>query len=310
MLRTSIVIPVFNSQDTLPELLERLSLALNDMKQSAEVICVDDGSSDASWDILLDLKREYPKLLKIAKLQKNCGQHNAILCGFSLALGEVVVTMDDDLQNPPEEIHKLIDAIDKGFDLAIGSYELKQHGSLRNVSGGLIDRVIRSIFSLPNDFQLTSFRAVRRHVILNVCEMGGVYPYVTTMLLSHTSRFTNVPVRHDARKRGVSNYDFRASAQLAGNLILSYSTLPVTLVGLACFGAFAFATIFGAWVMLRAVIQGSSVEGWASTIVILSFFNSLILLCLFVFSVYLSRMNLQLSRSKTSFTITELHDVK
>jgi glycosyltransferase involved in cell wall biosynthesis len=305
----SVVIPVYRAQESLPELLERISTTLGQDQRGAEVICVDDGSPDESWRVLVDLKARYPTLLRIARLQRNSGQHNAILCGFSLAEGDVVITMDDDLQNPPEEIPKLVAAIDRGFDLVIGSYSSKQHGSLRNASGQLVDRVIRSIFGLPRDFQLTSFRAARRHVILNAREMGGVYPYVTTMLLSHTSRYANVEVRHDPRKHGLSNYSVRRSVRLAGNLLLSYSTLPVQMVGFTCLGAFAFSAIFGMWVMLRALVDGTGVQGWASTIVILSFLNALILLCLFVFSIYLSRINQQLTRSRTSFTVVELHDV-
>jgi glycosyltransferase involved in cell wall biosynthesis len=305
----SVVIPVFNAQDSLQELLMRLHVTLKNQLPASEVICIDDSSQDTSWEVLLGLKAKYPNFLRIARLQKNCGQHNAILCGFSLAEGDVVITMDDDLQNPPEEIPKLILAIDKGFDLAIGSYSSKKHGSLRNASGGVVDRVIRSIFGMPKDFQLTSFRAARRHVILNVRDMGGAYPYVTTMLLSHASRYTNVDVRHDPRKHGSSNYNFKRSASLACNLLLSYSSLPVKFVGIACLAAFAFSAIFGTLVMIRALVDGSSVQGWASTIVILSFFNAIVLMCLFIFSIYLSRFNQQLTRSKTSFTIAELHDV-
>jgi polyisoprenyl-phosphate glycosyltransferase len=305
----SIVIPVHKSQNSLPELIERLSDTLGRDNRAAEVICVDDSSPDNSWAVLLDLKSRYPGLLRIARLSRNCGQHNAILCGLSLAEGEVIITMDDDLQNPPEEIPKMVAAIENGFDLAIGSYAAKQHAALRNASGGLVDNVIRSMFGLPKDFQLTSFRAARRHVVLNVREMGGVYPYVTTMLLSHASRYTNVNVRHDPRKHGVSNYNLGRSARLAANLFLSYSTFPVKMVGFACLGAFAFSLLFGTFVMLRALVEGTSVQGWASTVVILSFFNALILLCLFVFSIYLSRMNQQLTRSRTSFTVAELHDV-
>jgi len=304
----SIVIPVYNAQESLPELVARLSAILARDGRGSEVILVDDGSTDASWAILVSLKAQYSSLLKIVRLQRNCGQHNAILCGLSLAECEVIITMDDDLQNPPEEIPKLVAAIENGFDLAIGSYTAKQHAALRNASGGLVDKIIRSIFGLPKDFQLTSFRAVRRHVVVNVREMSGVYPYVTAMLLSHASRYTNVEVRHDSRKHGVTNYNLGRSVRLAGNLILSYSTLPVKMVGFACFIAFTFFLLFGTFVLFRALLEGAAVQGWASTVVILSFFNALILLCLFVFSIYLSRMNQQLTRSRTSFTVAELND--
>jgi len=305
----SVVIPVYRAAASLEELIDRLLAMVGALSKTVEVILVDDCSPDNSWELLMRLKARHPNLLKIARLQKNSGQHNAILCGFSLAEGEIVVTMDDDLQNPPEEIPKLIEAIEQGYDLVIGAYEAKQHSAARNVSGGMVDRVIRRMFALPSDFQLTSFRAARRHVILSVRQMSGVFPYVTTMLFSHASRYANTVVRHDRRKHGESNYDLGRSLRLVANLILSYSTLPVLLVGFLCLGAFAFFLVFGSWVLVQALIGGSSVQGWASTIIVLSFFNALTLLCLFIFALYLSRMNQQLTRSRVSFTIAELHDV-
>jgi glycosyltransferase involved in cell wall biosynthesis len=223
------------------------------------------------------------------------------------AIGDVVITMDDDLQNPPEEIPKLLDAVANGYDLAIGAYEKKQHSSARNAGGALIDGVLRKIFGLPSNFQLTSFRAARREVAENACHMGGVFPYLTAMLLSHAGNQTNVLVRHDPRKFGSSNYNLRLSVSLAANLLLNYSSYPLYFVGILCGFAFLFSLAFGTIVMLRTILTGSGVPGWASTVIIVSFFNALILLSLVIFGIYLSRLNLQISRSKPHFTINEQH---
>jgi glycosyltransferase involved in cell wall biosynthesis len=305
----SVVIPVYRAAASLDELIERLMCLLKTLSGDGEIVLVDDCSPDNSWEVLCRLKTQYPQHLRIARLQRNSGQHNAILCGMSLVRGEITVTMDDDLQNPPEEIPKLLAMIEQGYDLVIGAYETKQHSAVRNAGGGLVDQVIRWMFSLPSDFQLTSFRAVRRHVVDNVRQMGGVFPYVTTMLFSHTSRYANTLVRHDPRKHGTSNYNLTRSVRLAANLIISYSTLPVLLVGFMCLAAFAFSVALGVWVMVHAMMEGTGVAGWASTIVILSFFNAITLLCMFIFALYLSRLNQQLTRSRVSFTIAEMHDV-
>ena len=304
----SVVIPVYNSAGSLEMLVERLMPVLRGLGRSFEVILVEDCSPDRSWEVLKELKGRHPEHLRILRLLRNSGQHNAILCGFSLCRGEVVVTMDDDLQNPPEEIPKLLKAIDAGFDLAIGAYDSKKHSALRNTSGDLIDSVNRRIFGLPPEFSLTSFRAAREVVVKNACQMGGVFPYVTSMLLSHTSKYVNVPVRHDPRPVGKSNYNLKRSLLLAANLIFSYSSLPVTMVGWLCAIAFMFSVWFGTYVFVSVLINGPAVPGWASTIVIVSFFNALILLCLFIFGMYLSRLNQQVTRSRVSFTISEMHD--
>lgn len=304
----SIVIPVYRSEQSLTPLVERILEVFRDRSEQPEIVLVDDVSPDKSWDVLLSLKSAHPAELKIARLLRNSGQHNAILCGFSLVTGDIVVTMDDDLQNPPEEIPKLIDAVESGYDLAIGAYDSKKHDRARNFSGGMIDRIQRGIFHLPSTFQLTSFRAVRRVVVDHVCQMGGAFPYVTSMLLANASSYTNVPVRHDTRAFGRSTYNLRRSLSLAGNLIFNYSNYPVYAVALSCVGAMVFSLVYGTFVLVRASSQGTGIPGWASTIVILTFFNSVVLLCNLIFSIYLARMSQQVTRSRIQYAIREIHE--
>src|SRR5215475_12392761 len=300
----SVVVPAYRSSESLPVLIEQLEEVLNRARQNFEIIVVDDSSPDDTWETLKRLKQSRPRL-KVIRLLRNSGQHNALLCGFSLAQGSIVVTMDDDLQNPPEEVLKLIAAIRAGYDLAIGAYPAKQHSAARNLGGRLVDNVLRRIFHLPAAFQLTSFRAARKVVVDNVLAMGGVFPYVTSMLLSHTSRYVNVPVRHEPRRFGRSNYNLKRSFLLAFNLLLSYSPYPLYLVVSLCFAAFAFSLGISAWVLFRSV-AGSTMPGWASTVIAISFFNAWILLALVIHGLYLSRMNQQLTRSRVGFTIGEL----
>jgi glycosyltransferase involved in cell wall biosynthesis len=304
----SVVIPVYNSEKSLPILVTRVEQVLREMKRSFEIVLVDDCSSDGSWRVLKDLKAHHGGILRIAHLLRNCGQHNAVLCGLSLSRGEIVVTMDDDLQNPPEEIPKLINAVEQGYDLAIGAYDSKKHSAVRNKSGDLIDRVNRTIFGLPKDFQLTSFRAVRRVVVQNVCQMGGVFPYITSMLFSHTSRYINVPVRHEPRPFGKSNYNLKRSLLLASNLVFSYSDLPLKAMAILCGFAFLGSALFALYIIIYSIRSGTGVPGWASTIVVLSSLNSFILLSLLVFGMYISRINQQITRSRVSFTMGELHE--
>jgi glycosyltransferase involved in cell wall biosynthesis len=303
----TVVIPAYRSSESLPVLLERLEKVLSQSGRKYEVVVVDDCSPDDTWLALMALKANRP-WLKIIRLLRNSGQHNALLCGFSIAKGDVIVTMDDDLQNPPEEIPGLVAQIDEGYDLAIGSYGDKQHTRGRNLAGGLIDDLQRSIFGLPKDFQLTSFRAVRRAVIDNVVAMSTAFPYITSMLLSHTSRYVNVPVRHDPRSFGQSNYNLSRSLRLAFNLLLNYSSYPLYFVIALCLVALSMTFGIGAWVLWRALAEVAPVPGWASTIVAISFFNGLILLALVAQSLYLSRLTQQVSRSRVGFTIGELHD--
>jgi glycosyltransferase involved in cell wall biosynthesis len=302
----SVVIPAYRSGESLPLLVQRLESVLDQPGQSFEIIVVDDASPDDTWEIAKQLKEGRPHL-KIVRLLRNSGQHNALLCGFTVARGTIVVTMDDDLQNPPEEVPKLVAAIKRGYDLAIGAYNREQHSTGRNWGGKLVDDVQKQIFNLPNDFQLTSFRAVRKVVVDNIVGMGAVFPYVTSMLLSHTSRYINVPVRHEPRRFGQSNYNMKRSVMLAFNLLFSYSPYPLYTVVALCLGAFTCAVMVSCWVIWRN-LGGGTLPGWASTVLAISFFNGLILLALVIQGLYLSRLNQQITRSRVGFTISELHE--
>lgn len=301
----SIVIPAYRSAEALPTLLDRLQAALTPWCDTFEIIIVDDGSPDATWDTLKALKTEHDEL-KIVRLARNCGQHNALLCGMGMAEGEIVVTMDDDLQNRPEDVKALVDAVKSGYDLAIASYETKQHSAGRNLGGNIVDSVQRKIFNLPSDFQLTSFRAVKHTVVEHAVSMGGVFPYITAMLLSHTSNYVNVPVTHDERAFGTSNYNMKRSLLLAFNLLLNYSAWPLYCVVGLCALALMFSMALGAWVSWQTVAHGATIQGWASTMTGIAFFNSLTLLAIVILGLYVSRISQQVTRSRVSFSIGEV----
>jgi glycosyltransferase involved in cell wall biosynthesis len=287
--------------------MERLYHVLSEQKRIFEVIFVDDCSPDNSWQTLQTIKVKYSNAqVKIVRLLKNSGQHNAILCGLTLAQGDIVVTMDDDLQNPPEEIPRLLAAVEAGFDLVIGAYKEKRDMKLRNIGGSCVDSLLRKIFKLPKEFQLTSFRAIRKTVVDHVVAMGAVFPYITAMLLSHSGNYTNVSVRHDPRRIGVSNYTLKRSFHLAFNLILNYSSYPLYLVFFLCFFAFGTAIGLGGFTLYKALFYDISVPGWASTMLVISFFNGLTLMALLILSFHISRIMQQLTRSKVSFIIGEI----
>jgi len=302
--KISVVIPAYKSSESLPLLVQRLETVL--AEQDFEIIVVDDGSPDDTWLVAKNLKATRSRL-RIVRLLRNSGQHNALLCGFSLARGTIIVTMDDDLQNPPEEVPKLVAAIQEGYDLAIGAYDTKLHTAEQTFGSKFVNDVQMRIFNLPEGFQLTSFRAVRRVVVDNVLAMGCVFPYITSMLLSHTSRCVNVPVLHEPRRFDRSNYNLKRSTLLALNLLLNYSSYPLYVVAALCFSALAISMVVGLWVLSRS-LGGTTLPGWASTLIAISFFNGLILFALVIQGLYLSRLNQQITRSRTGFTIGELHE--
>ena len=306
--KISIVIPVFRSAESLELLVSRLINILNEMGRDYEIVFVDDCSPDNSWSILKMLKEKHNEKLKIARLLVNRGQHNAILCGFNLTVGDVVITMDDDLQNPPEEIGKLVEGVDQGFDLVIGAYDSKKHTVARNIAGKMFDQLQKWIFGLPSDFQLTSFRAAKKTVVKSACQMGDVFPYITAMLLSNSATYKNVSVAHDPRPFGSSNYTLKRSILLAANLIFTYSPYPLYFIATLCLLAFFISVVLGIKTAYSALVFGTSVPGWASTVVIVSFFNAFIMLCLVIFGIYISRLSQQVTHTRQPYTVSELYE--
>ncbi|HSO35800.1 MAG TPA: glycosyltransferase family 2 protein, partial [Labilithrix sp.] len=253
-MKISVAIPVYNSTKTLEPLVSRLIVAIEEMGHVAEIVCVDDHSPDGSWAVLTELKASRPQM-KIARLAKNSGQHNAVLCALTLTTGDIVVTMDDDLQHPPEEVPKLVRAVEAGPELVIGAYEgTKKHSALRNAGGGIVDATLRRIFHLDRTVELTSFRAMTRSLVDRVKNTYTAYPYITALLLSHSGSFANVTVRHEPRKEGRSNYTTAKSLKLALNLILTYSSYPAILISSLCACVFVALVAYSSYILYLALV--------------------------------------------------------
>lgn len=306
-MKVSVAIPVYNSEKTLRLLVPRLIEAIRGMGHTSEIVCVDDRSRDASWTVLQELKAVHPGL-KIARLARNSGQHSAVLCALTLSTGDIVVTMDDDLQHPPEEVPKLVRAVEDGPELVIGAYDDKKHSAFRNLGGRMVDSVLRRIFKLDSSIELTSFRAMSRPLVDRVKATYSAYPYITALLLSHSSSFSNVSVRHAPRQEGKSNYNLTKSLKLAATLIFTYSSYPAIFITALCAFVFVLLLAYSAYILHMAVVGGTSMPGWASTILAVTFLNGLVLLGLALLSFYISRMYLQISGLRSAFSIERIHE--
>jgi polyisoprenyl-phosphate glycosyltransferase len=172
----------------------------------------------------------------------------------------------------------------------------------------MIDTLQRWMFKLPGDFQLTSFRAIKRPVVDLVCQLGGTFPYITCMLFSNAASYVSVPVRHEPRQYGPSNYTIKRSLSLAANLLISYSPYPLYLVGFLCAIAFLFCATFGMMTLLNVLLYGTSVPGWASTVLIITGFNAITLLALLIVMIYIVRINQQLTRTRIGYAISEIYE--
>src|SRR5262245_1424841 len=201
----SAVVPVYNSQETLPELVGRLRAVLDEASADWEIIFVNDCSRDDSWSVVERLVAANPRVQGI-NLMRNYGQHNALLCGIRAARHEVVVTLDDDLQNPPEEIPKLLSKLAEGYDVVYGPPLHEQHGVLRDLASQVTKVALQSAMGAPVARQVSAFRVFRTRLRDAFAGYRGPYPSIDVLLTWGSTRFAAVPVRQDPRKVGQSNY--------------------------------------------------------------------------------------------------------
>ena len=301
----SVVIPCYRSERSIGELVDRLAAVFEQLARPWQAVLVDDRSPDGTWGALVAVRERHGDNVTIARMARNVGQHAAICSGFTLARGEIVVTMDDDLQNPPEEIPKLIAAVEAGADIAIAGYDRKKHAGWRNTSGGIVDATQRWLFGLAPDFELTSFRATTAAVIRRVNRAPAPFPYVTALLLSNALRRVNVAGEHRERPHGASNYNLKRSFSLVLNLVLNYSPLPLYAVIMLTSLSLVLTTGLGTWVILRALLSETA-PGWASLITAVAFVGSQTMLGLLAVLIYVSRINQALTTPAPRDSIDEV----
>ncbi|PKM86252.1 MAG: glycosyltransferase [Firmicutes bacterium HGW-Firmicutes-12] len=221
----SIIIPVYNAKRTLELLYLELNQVLKGLKYDYEIIMVDDGSKDNSFVILEDIRKRDDRV-KIIKLANNAGQQNAILCGLQLAQGEVLITIDDDLQHPPHEIPKLIEKIDEGYDLVFGIPLDKKHPLFRNVGTRVIDLFFNMLGLKPSTLKISSFRAIKREVLQADLGDSEGFVYISALFLQGAKKPVNLLVSHEKRKYGRSNYNLRKLGGLLVQMFVRYYLFP------------------------------------------------------------------------------------
>ena len=291
----SVVIPVYNSAAMLPALHSRLHAVLVSTGKSFEVVYVDDGSNDGSWEVLAGLHANDRNHVVAIQLMRNFGQHNALMCGFRRARGAYIVTMDDDLQHPPEELPKMLAAIEgTDLDLVYGQYEQKQHGAAKNLASRVVNRFYRIVFQSP--VTVTSFRILRRELLETIHSYSLNFTFIDGLLAWNTRRIGEVRVAHHLRAAGRSGYRLGKLLTLALNLFTNFSLLPLQLVSFCGMTAAVTGLVLGVYYLVQHLAGSITVPGYASTIVSILVLGGLQLLGLGIIGEYVGRLHLNVNR--------------
>lgn len=294
-LSLSIVIPVYNSELIVADTVRQIIEELTRLEITHEIILVNDGSSDDSWNVLVALKKQYPQLV-IINFLKNYGQHSAVFCGIQNSKGDYVITMDDDLQNPPSEIKKLYHKILDGYDLVFAVFDKKQHADYRKFGTKVINYLNTKIFGKPKSLQLTNFRIFTKEVAQRVAAYKTFYPYIPGLLLMHSSTMANTLTAHHPRKIGNSNYSIFRILKLVFRVLFNYSAYPLNLA--LIFGSLIsiFSFCLSIFYILKAAFVGTTVQGWTTVVVLISLFNGFILIIFGIIGQYIVRMMNQVAQ--------------
>jgi glycosyltransferase involved in cell wall biosynthesis len=289
----SVVVPVYNSEQTLEMLVERLEAVLRQEAEAYELLLVDDGSRDGSWAKIQRLSERYA-WVRGMQMMRNYGQHNALLCGLRAARYEVTVTMDDDLQNPPEEMPRLLQKLGEGYDVVYGTPRAQRQSWWRNQGSLIIRLSLQAAMGVQAARYVSPYRAINTQVRRAFAAYQSPYVMLDVLLAWGTTRFAQVEVRHDPRKIGTSNYSLRKLISLGITMTTGFSVLPLKLASLAGFAFALFGVLVLLYVLVRYVINGGSVPGFPFLASIIAIFSGVQLFALGIIGEYLARMHFRM----------------
>ena len=286
----SVVVPVFNSGESLPRLVDRLAPVLRATGERHELVLVNDGSRDNSWSVIKQLAARHPWIQGIG-LMRNYGQHNALLAGIRAASFSIIVTMDDDLQHPPEELPKVLARLTPEIDVVYAPPEHEQHGLLRDLASLITKLALQGAMGAKTARDISAWRVFRTHLRDASASYHSPIVSIDVLLTWGTTKFTSVRVRHDPRAVGKSNYTVGGLVRHALNMMTGFSTLPLQLASII---GFAF-TLFGFGVLLfviaRYMVSGETVAGFPFLASIIAIFAGAQLFALGIIGEYLARIH-------------------
>jgi len=300
-----VVVPVFNSRHTLRELFEKVKVLFDLLGNSFQVIFVDDYSKDNSWQEIMKLKDDYPRQVKAIRLAQNCGQQKATLCGINNSEGKVVITIDDDLQTPPEEIEKLISVYHQSHaDMVYGIFQGKKHSFIRNAGSWFFNKLFRKLASTSG--QGSSFRLMTGELADRLGGINQKYLLLDEVLQWFTSNISYVTVAHNWRTEGRSNYSIFKLVRMTLGYLIYYTVFPLRLMTYIGFFSSLISFIGGIVYILNRLGKGEEVLlGFTTIIVAISFSASIILFSLGIIGEYISRIYVQ-EISKPPYVIKEI----
>jgi len=301
----SIVIPVFNEISLIDELYSRLKVVCEGLGKNYEIIIVDDGSSDGSHEKLIQLKKN-DATLRIVKFTRNFGQQAAVLAGFRTSQGKIIVQLDSDLQNPPEEIPKLLEAMSENIDLVTTVQIKRRDSALRVLSSRCLLKIGQMLFGDQVKLNLSSFRAIRSSVVQKIESCKDRSRYMAVLMSWMGLPTIEIEVEHHERKKGNTKYSFLNLLKLAWDLVTGYSSFPLRMVTyMGLFGAL-LGFLMMIFLLFQRIVNGILIEGFVVLSAVFAFFAGVQLLSIGFLGEYLGRVHHQI-QDRPDYIIEEVN---
>lgn len=296
MKKISFVIPCYRSAMTIEGVIEEIRNTMQGLNYVYEVILVNDFPMDTTFDIIKALAEKYDNIVGV-NLAKNFGQHAALMAGFGYCTGDVVVCLDDDGQTPADEVGKLLDKIEEGYDVVYAKYEHKQHSLFRNFGSKVNELMARFMIGKPKELYVSSYFAAKSFIVKEMLRYQNPYPYVIGLVLRTTKNITNVTVNHREREIGTSGYTFSKLLGLWLNGFTAFSIKPLrvaTAIGAFCAGA---GFIYGVYTIIKKFVNPAVPMGWSSTMAALVFIGGMLMLMLGLIGEYVGRIYISINNA-------------
>lgn len=297
MKKVSFVIPCYRSAHTLPHVVKEIEDTMEGLKKyEYEIILVNDCSPDDTFEVIRGMCAEKP-YIKGINFAKNFGQHAALMAGLRQSAGEYVVCLDDDGQTPADEVDKLLDKVEEGFDAVYASYAHKQHSTFRNLGSKVNELMTRVMLGKPKELYVSSYFAVKRFIVEDMIRYENSYPYVIGLVLRATRNITNVPVNHREREEGHSGYTLKKLFALWMNGFTAFSVMPLriaTSIGVICAcGGF----LYGIYTIVKKFVNPAVPVGFSSMMSALVFIGGMLMVMLGLIGEYIGRIYISMNNS-------------
>lgn len=304
MTALSLVIPVYNAESTIESLCKKL-ISLYGIAYRLEIVLVNDCSRDNSHKICLQLHRAHPDIISYLRLSRNFGEHNAVMAGLNHVHGDYCVIMDDDFQNPPEEVHRLLTEMEKGYDVVYSSYPQKNDGFFRNFGSRFNNRIANYVLNKPEALYLSSFKVINRFLVEEIIKYTGPDPYIDAIILRTTANIGTFSIRHDKRRFGQSGYTLKKLVSLWGNMVVSYSLIPLRIIGAIGLIMTVVGVTMGGMTLFDALLPSrEDPNDYEKLTSVIAFFRGFQLLAISIVGEYVGRIYMALN-SDPQFVIRE-----